>query len=128
MQKSLAVDLALLDYYDRLLSDIALTILRTAKQHEAQALDRLQSVPGIGKILRLVLLYAMHDITRLPRVQDCVSSCRRVTCARESAGKRSGTSGAKIGHASLKWACSEAAGLFLQNPSNGANISHSPRA
>ena len=128
MQKSLAVDLALLDYYDRLLSDIALTILRTAKQHEAQALDRLQSVPGIGKILRLVLLYAMHDITRFPRVQDCVSSCRRVTCARESAGKRSGTSGAKIGHASLKWACSEAAGLFLRNPSNGANISHSPRA
>jgi len=38
-------------------------------------------------------------------------------CAQESAGKRDGTSGAKIGNAYLKWAFSEAAGLFLRkNP------------
>jgi hypothetical protein len=66
-------------------------------------------------MLRLVLLSAMHDITRFPRVQDCVSSCRLVNCAKESAGKRSGTAGAKIGNASLTWAFSEAAVLFLRN-------------
>jgi transposase len=50
-------------------------------------------------------------------VQDFVSYCRLVKCARESAGKRYGTSGAKIGNASLKWAFSEAAVLFLRaNP------------
>ena len=57
----------------------------------------------------------MHDITRFPRVQDCVSYCRLVQCAKESAGKRSGTAGTKIGKASRKWACSEAAVFFLRN-------------
>jgi hypothetical protein len=70
---------------------------------------------NVGKILSLVLLYEIHDITRFPRVQDFVSSCRLVTCAKESAGKRSGTSGAKIGKTYLKWAFSEAAVLFLRN-------------
>ena len=38
-------------------------------------------------------------------------------CAKESAGKRYGTSGRKIGNMHLKWAFSEAAVLFLrQNP------------
>lgn len=50
----------------------------------------------------------------MPRVQAFVSSCRLVTCAKESAGKRSGTSGATIGNAYLQWAFSEAAGLFLR--------------
>jgi hypothetical protein len=35
VQKSVEVDLALMDYYDRLLSDLELTILQTAKQHDA---------------------------------------------------------------------------------------------
>ena len=115
VHKSVEVDLALIDFYDQLLRDVELTIVQTAKQHDAQALYRLQSVPGIGKILRLGLLYEMHDITRFPRVQDFVSYCRLVTCAKESAGKRYGTSGTKSGHAYLKWAFSEAAVLFLRN-------------
>jgi transposase len=119
VQKSVEVDLALIDHYDRLLSDVELTIVQTAKQHNAQALYRLQSVPGIGKILRLVLLYEIHDITRFPRVQDFVSYCRLVECAKESAGKRYGTSGKKIGNAYLKWAFSEAAVLFLRNNAQG---------
>jgi transposase len=115
VQQSVEVDLTLIDSYDELLSDLELTILQTAKQHNAQTLYRLQSVPGIGKILSLVLLYEIHDITRFPRVQDFVSYCRLVKCAKESAGKRYGTSGATIGNAYLKWAFSEAAVLFLRN-------------
>jgi len=119
VQKSVEVDLALIDHYDRLLRDVELTIVQTAKQHNAQALYRLQSVPGIGKILSLVLLYEIHEITRFPRVQDFVSYCRLVKCAKESAGKRYGTSGKKIGNAYLKWAFSEAAVLFLRNNPQG---------
>jgi transposase len=115
VQKSIEVDLALIDYYDPLLTDLELHIVKTAKQHDAQTLYRLQSVPGIGKILSLVLLYEIHDIQRFPRVQDFVSYCRLVKCAKESAGKRYGTAGAKIGNAYLKWAFSEAAVLFLRN-------------
>jgi transposase len=115
VQKSVEVDLALIDCYDQVLRDVELTIVQTAKQHDPQTLYRLQSVPGIGKILSLVLLYEMHDITRFPRVQDFVSYCRLVKCAKESAGKRYGTTGTKIGNAYLTWAFSEAAVLFLRN-------------
>ncbi len=90
-------------------------MVKTAKQHDANTLYVLQTVPGIGTILSLVLLSEMHDIARFPRVQDFVSSCRLVKGAKASAGKRSGTSGTKIGNASLTWAFSEAAVLFLRN-------------
>jgi transposase len=117
VQKSIEVDLALIDHYDKLLRDMELTILKTAKQHEANTLYLLRTVPGIGEILSLVLLYEIHDIHRFPRGQEFVSYCRLVKCAKESAGKRDGTSGAKIGNAYLKWAFSEAAVLFLRaNP------------
>jgi transposase len=52
---------------------------------------------------------------RFPRVQAFVSYGRLVKCTKESAGKRDGTSGAKIGHAYLAGAFSEAAVLFLRN-------------
>jgi transposase len=115
VQKSIEVDLALITYYDELLRDVELTIVNTAKHHDANTLYLLQTVPGIGKILSLVLLYEIHQIDRFPRVQDFASYCRLVKCAKESAGKRSGTSGTKIGNAHLKWAFSEAAVLFLRD-------------
>jgi transposase len=115
VQKSIEVDLALITYYDALLRDVELTIVKTAKHHDANTLYLLQTVPGIGKILSLVLLYEIHQIDRFPRVQDFASYCRLVKCAKESAGKRSGTSGTKIGNAHLKWAFSEAAVLFLRD-------------
>jgi transposase len=115
VQKSMEVDLALIGYYDQLLSDVELHIVKAAKQHDAQTMYLLQTVPGIGKILSLVLLYEIHDIQRFPRVQDFLSYCRLVKCVKESAGKRYGTSGTKIGNAHLKWAFSEAAVLFLRD-------------
>jgi hypothetical protein len=73
VQKSVDVDLALIDYDDQLLSDVELSTVQTAKQPQAQTLYRLQSVPGIGKILSVVLLYEIQDLARFPRVQDFVS-------------------------------------------------------
>jgi transposase len=105
------------------LNDLELSILNTAKQHDAQTLYLRQTVPGIGKILSLVLLYEMHDLDRFPRVQDVVSYCRFVKCAKESAGKRYGTSGTKMGNAYLTWAFSEAAVLFLRaNPAGQKHL------
>ena len=119
VQKSMEVDLALLGYYDPLLRDLELHIVKAAKQHDAHTLYLLQTVPGIGKILSLVLLYEIHDIQRFPSVQDFVSSCRLVKCAKESAGKRYGTAGPKMGNAYLTWAFSEAAVLFLRDNPTG---------
>jgi transposase len=90
-------------------------VVQTAKPHDAQTLSRLPSVPGSGKLLSLVLLYEIPDITRVPRVQDVVSSCRLVKWAQASAGKRDGSAGTTSGKAYLQGAFSEAAVLFLRN-------------
>jgi transposase len=115
VHKSIEVDLALITSYDELLREVELTIRKTAKHHDANTLYLLQTVPGIGKMLSLVLLYEIHRIERFPRGQDVVSYCRLVKCAKESNGTRLGTSGAKIGNAHLQWAFSEAAVLFLRD-------------
>jgi transposase len=115
VQQSMEVDRALIDYDDPRRNDVELSIVRLAQQHDPDTFYRRHSGPGIGTILRLVLLYAIHDIRRFPRVQACLSSGRLVTCAQESAGQRYGTAGAQIGNASLTWACSEAAVLFLRD-------------
>jgi transposase len=118
-QKSIGLDLNLIGFYDEQLRKIEWHINRLAKEVDYQSLMILKSVPGIGHILSLVILYEIHDIQRFPRVQDFISYCRLVKCKKESAGKSYGTSGAKIGNAYLKWAFSEAAVLFLRKNPEG---------
>ena len=115
VRKSIAIDLELVEHYDRLIRDLELDLVRTAKMHDPHTFFRLRSLPGIGKILAMTLLYEIHDIDRFPRVQNFASYARLVKCAKESAGKRLGTGGHKIGNVHLKWALSEAAVLFLRN-------------
>ena len=86
--KRIEVALALIGQDDALLRALAWAIVTTATHHEAHTLSVLQTVPGLGKRLSLGLLEAIHARGRCPRVQACVSSCRVVTCAKASAGKR----------------------------------------
>jgi transposase len=122
VRKSIDVDLALLERYDGLITDLELTIVREAKQHDGDAFHRLRSVPGIGKVLALTILYEIHDITRFERVQEFASYARLVKCAHTSAGKMLGTGGAKMGNVHLKWAFSEAAVLFLRHASGAKTL------
>jgi transposase len=48
-------------------------------------------------------------------VQDFAPYARLDKCPKESAGKRHGSSGAKIGNGHRKWAFSEASVLFLRH-------------
>jgi transposase len=121
VEKTIAVDLTLVAFYDDLLRELEALILRTAKGHDANTLYRLRTVPGIGKILSLVILYEIHDITRFARPQELASYARLVKCTKASAGKVRGHGGAKIGNAHLKWAFSEAAvGFLRKNPTGKA--------
>jgi len=88
MQQSLAVDWALMGHDDHRRRDVELSVRNTAKPHDANTLDLRRPVPGIGEMLSLGRQYEMHAIQRFPRVQAFVSSCRLVTCATASAGKR----------------------------------------
>jgi transposase len=122
-RSSVAFDLKRIGFYDGLLNEIELEIVRNAKQHDPNAVYLLDTVPGVGKILSLVILYEVHDIGRFPSVQDFASYCRLVKSRKESAGKVYGTSGSKIGNAHLKWAFSQAAVAFLRlNPQGQAYL------
>jgi transposase len=122
VRKSIEVDLALLEQYDGLITDLELTIVREAKRHDPDAFHRLRSVPGIGKVLALTILYEIHDITRFDRVQEFASYARLVKCVHQSGGKKLGTGGAKMGNVHLKWAFSEAAVLFLRHTREGKRL------
>ena len=87
VRKSVAVDLALLDRYDTLLTDLESYLVRQAKQHDPQAFQLLRSIPGVGKVLALTILYEIHDVHRFDRVQQFASYARLVKCAKESAGQ-----------------------------------------
>jgi transposase len=114
VQKSVALDIQLLDTYATLIRSLELEILHHARKHDPFSLHLLRTIPGVGKILALVILYEIHDICRFPQVANFISYCRLVKCPQESAGKKTGSKNSKIGNVHLKWAFSEAACLFLR--------------
>jgi transposase len=114
VRQNVELDLALLDTSDRHIGELELYLARAAKVDDPQAFHRLRSIPGVGKVLALILLYEIHDIRRFPEVGPFLSYARLVRCSHESAGKKQGTGGNKIGNAHLKGAFSEAACLFLR--------------
>jgi len=116
VKKTAEIDLALLDHYDTLIGDVELYLTRTARVDDPQAFARLQSIPGVGKVLALVLLYEIHEIGRFQSAGQFLSYARLVRCCHESAGKKQTTGGKrqKIGNAHLRWAFGEAACLFLR--------------
>jgi len=73
-------------------------------------------------VLALTILYEIHTVRRFDRVQEFASYARLVKCAKESAGKKHGTSGAKMGNVHLKWAFSEAAVLFIRHNEPGKKL------
>jgi transposase len=109
MKLSVEADLAMIAYYDQIIAKLEKHILARAKDFQPQMLAVLMSVPGIGKIIALTIALEIDTITRFDSRQQFCSYCRLVKCSRESAGKRYGEGGAKIGNPYLKWAFSEAA-------------------
>jgi len=118
----MAVNVGLIDYYDSVLPKLEDQIERSAPGHDPIALALLRSVPGIGHILALVILYEIERIERFGRAQDFLSYCRLVKPMKESAGKVYGHSGKKIGNVHLKWAFSEAAVLFVRHCTEGKKL------
>ena len=114
VRKAVEADLALVDACDTQIRELESYLTRAAKVDDPQAYQRLRSVPGIGPVLALVFLYEIHDIRRFAEAGQFLSYARLVRCAHESAGKKKGTGGQKIGNAHLKWAFSEATCLLLR--------------
>jgi transposase len=109
-----AADLALIDAYDERVAELERYLVPHAKVDDPVTFGLLRTVPGIGQVLGLTLLYEIDDIARFPEAGNFLSYARLVRCERESAGKKKGSGPRKMGNAHLKWACSEAACLMIR--------------
>ncbi len=118
-QKSVDLDLDLIDFYDKNLVKIEWYLEKNIKIFDKDGFELLKTIPGVGPMIGMVILYEIQDISRFPTVQNFASYARLVKCKSESAGKTYGSSGAKIGNAHLKWAFSEAAVLSLRGNERG---------
>jgi transposase len=114
VKMSATLDLDLIDQLDELISKVELYLTRTAKVDDVQTYQRLRTIPGVGPILALVLLYEMHQVERFEQVGQFLSYARLVRGEHDSAGKKLGWGNKKIGNAHLRWAFAEAACLFLR--------------
>ncbi len=112
VQKMVNVDIELLDFYDQQIQGLDLYLERNAKVDDPDSFFRLQSIPGVGRILAMTMLYEIHDIRRFPSTGDFLSYARLVKGTNSSAGKHYKPTGAKMGNPHLKWAFSEAITLL----------------
>lgn len=100
-------DIAHIEFLDPSIRKLEHRIRQQAEHHNPLELSILQTVPGVGDILSLTILYEMHSIDRFPSVQDFCSYARLVKCQRQSVGKNKGGGNQKIGNHYLKWAFGE---------------------
>jgi transposase len=111
----IASDLALIDDYDTQISALELHLNQSARIDDPVTFGFLKTIPGIGPILGLILLYEIDQIGRFPEAGNFLSYSRLVRCEHSSAGQVKGYGGKKIGNAHLKWAFSEAACLMKRS-------------
>jgi transposase len=114
VRRNITVDLYLIRQLDRLIDDLESELVRTVQVEDRETFERLKTIPGVGSILGLVLLYELHDWRRFATVGQFLSYARLVRCVHESAGKKLGTGNNKIGNAHLRWAFAEAACQMLR--------------
>jgi transposase len=113
-RQMIQTDLAMIDAVDEQIRQVELHLTRHAKVDDPLAYQLLQTIPGVGKVLALVLLYEMHQAERFANQRQFVSYCRLVRPSHESAGKVRTGKNHKIGNAHLRWAFGEAACLMLR--------------
>jgi transposase len=122
VRRNIEADLSLIGHLDDEIRQVELYLVHHAKVDDPQGYARLQTIPGVGKILALIMLYEIHNIGRFAGVGNFVSYARLVRCSHESAGKKSPGKGKKIGNAHVKWAFSEAAVLMLREVPQAARF------
>jgi len=108
-------DMNMIRAYDAQIEKLEEQIVRQAKKAMGRNFHLLLSVPGIGRVLAMTILYEIDTIERFPTVKDFLSYCRLVKGSVASAGKVKGLTGGKMGNAYLRWAFGEAAVIMKRN-------------
>lgn len=113
--RMLESDLKMIEHYSDEIRKLEWYIPKTTREDAEQALllSLLRTIPGVGPVLSVTLLYEIQDVKRFPTQQHFCSYARLVKPEKKSAGKTTGGGGKKIGNHHLKWALSEATVLML---------------
>jgi transposase len=104
---SIECDIEMIEGLDPIIDKIEKQVYAQAKHHDPKSFFLLMGIPGIGKILALVILYEIHTIKRFKSARNFSSYCRLVKVERSSNGKNTGEGNNKIGNPYLKWAFTE---------------------
>lgn len=107
LQLMVEKDLEYIDFLDPVIAELERYIRQRAQFHNRRDYQLLLTIPGVGDILSLIILYETHDITRFKTVQRYSSYCGVVKCERSSAGKTVGAKNNNIRNPYLKWAFGE---------------------
>ena len=78
VRRNVGVDIDAIDYLERAIKSLEAYLVQQTTVHDLQTFHRLRTVPGIGQVLAMTLLYEIEDIRRFPRVQGFVSYARHV--------------------------------------------------
>ena len=111
--------LALLEPLDKQIKVLETQAAEMAKQQDACAMNILKSIPGVGNILALTILYETHTIDRFKSPARYSSYARTVKVDHSSAGKIAGIGHGKIGNPYLSWAFAE---IVFQAKKNSPQI------
>jgi transposase len=87
-------------------------LFERARQNSTFSL--LRTVPGIGDILALTILYEVGDINRFAHARAFCSYCRVVPGIHQSSGKSYRSPNSKQGNRYLKWSFSQAAIMAIR--------------
>lgn len=115
LQLAVECDMELIRSYDRRIEVLDQRLAARARREHGRDFALLMTVPGIGRVLALTLLFEIDTIGRFPTVKDFVSYCRLVKGSVASAGKIKGLKGGKMGNPYLRWAFGQAAVICKRN-------------
>jgi transposase len=73
VRAAIEVNLDLIQHYGRLIAKLELHLENHAKVQDPQTFYRLMSIPGVGRVLAMTMLYEIHKIERFGSVGDFLS-------------------------------------------------------
>ena len=101
---------------DKSIAVIEKAVLGCAREIPMYA--KLETLPGVGRILGMTITMEVGDIARFKTDGDFASYCRAVDSRRMSNGKQKGENNAKCGNQYLSWAFVEAANFAKRSDPN----------
>lgn len=104
LRLSLNSNIQVISFLDDIIAFLEKTILQRVKKHHHESFALLQTIPGVGEMTALIIIYETCDISRFKNHQNYASYARVVKPERMSNGVLKKGGNPKMGNPYLKWA------------------------